>query len=143
MKKETNYVNIPDEYIEKGFKPIGNQLVLNRFGVVINVITGKVVSQRKDSLGFMAVRLMDRRKYRYIHRLVAELFIPNPLHYPNIRHINGDRTDNRAENLRWATPSENNYNKHTRETAQIIFQQRGFPLVRLKNGYMISIQIAI
>jgi hypothetical protein len=109
--EETNDVNIPDEYIEKGFKPIGNQLVLNRFGVVINVITGKVVSQRKDALGFMAVRLMDRRKYRYIHRLVAELFIPNPLHYPNIRHINGDRTDNRAENLEWVPykrePKEN------------------------------------
>ena len=108
---ETYDVNIPDEYIEKGFKPIGEQLVLNRFGVVINVITGKVVTQRKDSLGFMSVRLSDGRKYRYIHRLVAELFIPNPLHYPNIRHINGDRTDNRAENLEWVPykrePKEN------------------------------------
>lgn len=43
-----------------------------------------------------------------IHRLLAEHFIPNPENKPCIDHINGIRDDNRIENLRWCTHSENN-----------------------------------
>lgn len=42
-----------------------------------------------------------------IHRAVAELFIPNPDNKLEIDHINTDRADNRAENLRWVTHKEN------------------------------------
>jgi|DEB0MinimDraft_10_1074344.scaffolds.fasta_scaffold55625_3 hypothetical protein len=37
------------------------------------------------------------------HRLVAEVWIPNPNNYKCVDHINRDRTDNRVENLRWAS----------------------------------------
>lgn len=46
------------------------------------------------------------RSYR-IHRLVAELFIPNPNNYPEVNHINGDGRDNRVENLEWCTSHDN------------------------------------
>ena len=47
-----------------------------------------------------------------IHRLVAAAFIPNPDNKPCIDHIDGDRTNNHADNLRWVTAKENsnNYN---------------------------------
>ena len=48
-----------------------------------------------------------------IHRVVAMAFIPNPLNKPCIDHINTIRNDNRVENLRWCTFSENNLNPIT------------------------------
>lgn len=50
----------------------------------------------------------------FIHRAVAELFVPNPENKPVIDHINTDRLDNRAENLRWVTTKENCNNPLTR-----------------------------
>lgn len=51
--------------------------------------------------GYQRIVLMkDAIKKRYMcHRLVAETFIPNPDNKPFINHLNGNRSDNRVENL--------------------------------------------
>lgn len=61
-----------------------------------------------DSHGYEYVWLWNRsgRTHR-VHKLVATAFIPNPESKPCIDHINGNRRDNRVENLRWCTHKEN------------------------------------
>lgn len=59
--------------------------------------------------GYQRITLMKEGvKKRYMcHRLVAQMFIPNPENKPFVNHINGDKKDNRATNLEWCTQSEN------------------------------------
>lgn len=56
----------------------------------------------------VSVRVYGKRKTRPVHRLVVETFHGHPEHGKITRHLNGIRDDNRAENLAWGTPSENN-----------------------------------
>lgn len=60
--------------------------------------------------GYLVVSLNDERGNRknfYVHRLVADAFIPNPENLPQVDHIDYDRKNNKVTNLRWVTVSEN------------------------------------
>ena len=58
--------------------------------------------------GYQTVGVRSRSTHmQYVHRLVAETWIDNPNHYEQVNHINGNKDDNRVENLEWVTPSQN------------------------------------
>lgn len=71
---------------------------------------------------YQNVNLGINNKVR-VHRIVAMAFIPNPENKKCIDHINGDKHDNRASNLRWCTHYENNNNANTKKNARYPIMQ--------------------
>ena len=80
-------------------------------------LKGKPKKVQVDPRGYGIVFLSNcgAEKTHRVHKLVAKAFIPNPDKKPEIDHINANKMDNRADNLRWVTPKENSANIITRK----------------------------
>lgn len=80
-------------------------------GVPKTTTYGHELSQveKPKGSGYLSVCLCKNNEKRYfrVHRLVAQAFIPNLERKPEVNHKNGNRSDNRVENLEWVTRSEN------------------------------------
>lgn len=83
---------------------------VSSIGRVKNLRTGRILKPTPTRVGYYRVGLSvgGVLKYYFVHRLVALAFIPNPLGKPTVNHINEIKTDNRIENLEWATNAEQN-----------------------------------
>lgn len=66
---------------------------------------GRVMKQTIVQNGYCVVTLCGKRKY--VHRIIAETFIPNPDNLPYINHKSEIKTENSAENLEWCDPKYN------------------------------------
>lgn len=90
-----SYIKINDDYL------------ISSSGKVFSLKNKKILKGGKFTNGYLFVRFGRKSKNHLIHRLVAETFVPNPQNKPCVDHINGNRQDNRAENLRWCDHKEN------------------------------------
>ena len=73
----------------------------------------KKLKSSDNGLGYYRVVLhKDGKKYtKRVHRLIADMFIPNPYNLPDVDHINHNTQDNRLENLRWVSKQDNQRNQ--------------------------------
>ena len=77
-------------------------------GRIFNLKTGReLFGTIMKSNGYVYIHL--DKKYR-LHKLIAQLFISNPNNYPVIDHIDRNKLNNSASNLRWCTQSTNKRN---------------------------------
>jgi len=82
---------------------------IDRSGQVTNRNTGKQVKPQENNCGYMRVQLCNGslKPRFFVHRIVAELFIPNPLNLPQVNHKDGDKKNNHVSNLEWVSASDN------------------------------------
>lgn len=83
----------------------------------VKSISERILKLTNDSYGYLVIHLSKNGvgKMYKVHRLVAEAFIPNQDNKPTVDHINTIKTDNRIENLRWATDTEQKKNELTKQ----------------------------
>ena len=93
------------------FKGIQTKYFVDTFG---NIYQDKETAKRTgaemakiytNSKGYKVaiLQINNQRKYVYVHRAMAESFIPNPKEYPLVNHIDGDKSNNYITNLEWTT----------------------------------------
>ena len=94
---------------------VGFNYSVSQSGQIRNDKTGQIFKPWKNRNGYAGVTLWKNGTptKQFVHRLVAQAFIPNPENLPFIDHINTNPHDNSAENLRWVTPKGNSNNSIT------------------------------
>ena len=95
--------------------------------VVRKKANGRIISEYLEKDGYLRLNLSEKvngrtvqRKY-YKHKLVASQFIENPNDLDCVDHINRNKQDNRIENLRWCSASENSRNKSSNKGVEYEF----------------------
>ena len=113
------------EVVRKAIKGYEGYYEVDRFGRVYSVdrvisvddngrqynktLGGKQMKQNIHSKGYKIVSLTKDGKTKsvFVHRIVAEAFIPNKNNLPMVNHKDEDKTNNFVENLEWCTAKYN------------------------------------
>lgn len=105
----------------KDIKDYEGLYAITSCGKVWSYRTNKFLKPSEDGSNYLRVNLCkngNRRQYS-IHRLVAEVYIPNPDNKPQVNHKDENKQNNCINNLEWATAKENiNYGTHNARMAK-------------------------
>lgn len=100
-----------------------------------NVFSNITTASRREGMikpflnnsGYLRVNLYypnGKSSKKYVHRLIAETFIPNPENKEVVNHIDGDKLNNSVNNLEWSTQSDNikhSYRNNLQKTAYVAY----------------------
>lgn len=75
----------------------------------IQKIQERILRQAKTNYPSVSLWLEGVLKVKKVHRIVAEAWLPNPDHKPEVNHKDGNRFNNHVNNLEWATRKENTH----------------------------------
>lgn len=85
------------------------QFLVTKDGRVFSEVTNKFLKPATDLSGYLRCAFKYNNKHTTfkVHRLVAECYIRNPLNKPQVNHKDGDKKNNKVDNLEWCTHQEN------------------------------------
>lgn len=133
MKEEFRWIEgFEDSY---QISNLGRVYSFPRIDTLNRVQGGGYLSTSVNPSGYVVVTLNKDGAHStyYIHRLVAQAFIPNPANKPEVDHIDGNKQNNNVFNLRWATKKENMNNPVT--YAEMSNNARKNPVSGSKNPF--------
>ena len=115
------------EEIWKDKKDYEGHYQISNWGRVKSIKFGKerILKPQKNTSGYLCVTLCKNNNQCQfeVHRLVAEVFLPNPNNYKEVNHKNEIKTDNRVENLEWCDRKYNqNYGTRTEKCSKKVYQ---------------------
>ena len=95
----------------KNIKGYEDLYKISNLGRVKNLKTNKILKLKLRKDGYTQVTLCKKGKQesKYVHRLVCEAFLENPLNLSEVNHKNEIKTDNSINNLEWCSKD---YNLH-------------------------------
>lgn len=109
MLYKSTFYNMENEiwklYVDTSYHPRGHKYEVSYLGRL--KIDGIITEPRHGHY------LQFGHNY-YLHIAVATLFVPNPYNKTQVDHIDGNKYNNKADNLRWVTPKENMANENTK-----------------------------
>ena len=112
----------------------------------VSVAPEKIMTPIDHGNGYLYITLTDengQRKNFYIHRLVAEAFLPNPDNLPQVNHLDYDRKNNKVTNLEWSSVSENvRHSLCNQPKTRKCFSTTGYKYLYMRgNRYRVGMQL--
>lgn len=135
------YPNLYENEIWKDIKGFENIYQISNYGRVKSIIRyKKLMKTALDKGGYLKICLTDSKHKKHtikIHRLVAENFLDNIECKDQINHIDGNKLNNKVDNLEWCTQSENMQHAFKNN---LIFRGKGkdSPRARAVNQYSLD-----
>ena len=80
---------------------------VNKKGEIVNKYNENVKPRNVNGYFMVSICKNKQKKDLYIHRIVAELYLPNPDNLPEVHHKDNDKSNNNIDNLQWTTKSMN------------------------------------
>ena len=116
---------------------------IDRYDSIGRLRKKRYIKLSLSSSGYFSVGLSKKGKVTIylVHRLVAQVFIPNPFSLPQVNHKDEDKKNNIAENLEWCDAKYNSNYGTAKERHRSTAIKNGYWSGLSKEEYKIRFKI--